>query len=1117
MSVSTKKVIELSKEKQALLLKRLSDKSAAVHRGIGKRKQISPCPLSFSQERLWFLTRLEPDDPFYNMAGVVRVQGPLDVAILEQALNEIVRHHEILRTSFTSLDGHPRQVIHACGDIDLKQIDLSDLPFEHSQQTAETLQKVEARQAFDLEQLPLMRVLLIKLADENHRLSITLHHIVADEWSLRLLIKEVGQFYRQLQLGQSLFDSGPAIQYADFAEWQRQYLQGGSYAQQLGYWQNQLAAAPSSLDLPTDYPRPHQMSHRGGDFRFLLPGELGQELITLSRQADTTLFAVMMAAFNVLLWRYSGQTDICIGFPIANRNRREIEELIGFFVNLQVLRSDLSGNPSFLTLLQKIKQRLLEAQNHQDLPFERLVEALRPQRELSRSPLFQVMLVYQHTAFEDLNIPGLQFELVEAELQSAKYDLTLNLLRRGDSIDCNINYSSDLFVETTIERMAEHWQLLLESIVDRPDMPISELTIMSQPERQHLLENWNATEVDYPQDRCIHQLFEAQVEKTPYAMALTFEGKSLSYAELNAKANQLAHYLIERGVGPDVLVGICLERSLEMVIGLLGILKAGGAYVPLDPHYPAERLAFMLADIAPSVILTQERFAELDFGGTPMLSLDSDWTRVAVYPADNPRPDLHPSNLAYCIYTSGSTGRPKGVMMHHEALVNHTLWMQQEFSFTNSDFILQKTSFSFDASVWELFTPLSFGARLVLAPIGWERDVSSLFSVVADYEITTLQMVPSLLGALINEDSELPSLPSLKRVFCGGEALPVPLGEKCRQRLEVNVINLYGPTEACIDSSSWSFKATCDGLTAPIGKPIANLRMHILDHSLNPVPIGTHGELHIGGIGLGRGYLNRPDMTAEKFIPDPFGATGGRLYKTGDLVRYRPDGNIDYLGRIDHQVKIRGFRIELGEIEAQLLKQAEIKDAVVIAREDHPGDKRLVAYVVPQAVANNESEQVMVDHLKAQLKHHLPDYMVPGAFVVLDAMPLSTNGKLDRKRLPAPDLNGAGNREYVAPTSEVEERLAEVWQQLLGVKRIGRNDHFFELGGHSLLIIQLIQRLSEHDMAIDARTVFVMPILANMASAITVRRHQNNFEIPPNLLDQAELEPEDEALEEFRL
>ncbi len=1115
MSVSTKRVVELSKEKQALLLKRLSEKTAAINSGIGKRRQISPCPLSFAQERLWFLTHLEPDDPFYNMAGVVRVQGPLDVAILEQAMNEVVRRHEILRTSFTSLDGHPRQVIHMCGDIDLQQIDLSDLPFEQRQQAAETLQKDAVHQTFNLEQLPLMRMALIKLTDEVYRLSITLHHIVADEWSLRLLIKEVGQFYRQLQLGQSLFESELAIQYADFAEWQRQYLQGESYVRQLGYWQNQLAAASSSLNLPTDYPRPPQMSHRGGNFRFSLPDELGQELITLSRQGDTTLFGVMMAAFNVLLWRYSGQTDICIGYPIANRNRREIEELIGFFVNLQVLRSDLSGNPNFLSLLQQIKQRLLEAQNYQDLPFERLVDALQPQRELNRSPLFQVMVVYQHTALENLNIPGLQFELAEAELQSAKYDLTLNILRRGDSIHCNINYSSDLFAETAIERMAEHWRLLLESIVDRPEMPISELTMLSQSERQQILHDWNATEIEYPQDYCIHQLFEAQVEKTPDAIALTFEGQSLSYGELNARANQLAHYLIEQGVSPDVLVGICLERSLEIVIGLLGILKAGGAYVPLDPHYPEERLAFMLADIASSMVLTQAQFSNRDFDKAHVLSLDSDWARVEQYPIANPQIGIHLTNLAYCIYTSGSTGQPKGAGVPHQGILNRLQWMQAEYRLDCNDNVLQKTPYSFDVSVWEFFWPLMTGARLVVAAPELHKDSQGLIDLIRREYITTIHFVPSMLQAFV-ETSEVEQCASLKRVICSGEALPADLVHCFQQKLPAELHNLYGPTEASVDVSYWACPPNCQEVAIPIGKPIANLRLYILDRSLNPVPFGTSGELHIAGIGLGRGYLNRSGLTAEKFIPDPFGQDGSRLYKTGDLVRYRPDGHIDYLGRIDHQVKIRGFRIELGEIEAQLLKQPDIKDTVVIAIEDQPADKRLVAYVVPHAMAADaEAEYAIVEHLKAQLKKDLPDYMVPSVFMVLQAMPLSANGKLDRKKLQAPDFSDAGNRQYVAPIGEIEEALAEVWQQLLGVKRIGRNDHFFELGGHSLLVIQLIQRLSEREMAIDARTIFVTPILADMASAITVRSYQNNFEIPPNLLDQAEYE--DEALAEFRL
>ncbi|MDT4291637.1 amino acid adenylation domain-containing protein [Methylomonas sp. MO1] len=1029
-------------------------------------------PLSPLQSGILFHHLMDAEGDTYLLRSILAFDSREGVDHFVAALQQVIERHDILRTMVVWQDlPQPVQVVCRKAVLPVHELAASSGDVLASLLTASDPSRVR----LDLGKAPLLAAYVIAEPQNGEWLLALLnHHIVCDHISLEFIISEI-----RLLLNGCAHELPPTFPYRNFIA-QLRLLELDKHD---SYFREQLGniMEPTAPFGILDIKNCGEIAEAQTGISDSLTGRLRAQI----KRHGVSAAVLFHLAWARVLGQCCGQNDVVFGTVLTGRMRggAGIERTVGMFINTLPLRISV-GNVSVGKALADTQRQLTGLIEHEQAS---LALAQRCSGLDSGLPLFTSLLNYRHSLRDDDNIgnswPGMR--VVAGGEERTNYPMTLSVDDFGDGYALTLQCVRRLQPGRLNEYMLTSLESIVSALETHPQLPMRAITVVGGDERRQILHDWNATGVDYPQDRCIHQLFEAQVEKTPYAMALTFEGKSLSYAELNAKANQLAHYLIERGVGPDVLVGICLERSLEMVIGLLGILKAGGAYVPLDPHYPAERLAFMLADIAPSVILTQERFAELDFGGTPMLSLDSDWTRVAVYPADNPRPDLHPSNLAYCIYTSGSTGRPKGVMMHHEALVNHTLWMQQEFSFTNSDFILQKTSFSFDASVWELFTPLSFGARLVLAPIGWERDVSSLFSVVADYEITTLQMVPSLLGALINEDSELPSLPSLKRVFCGGEALPVPLGEKCRQRLEVNVINLYGPTEACIDSSSWSFKATCDGLTAPIGKPIANLRMHILDHSLNPVPIGTHGELHIGGIGLGRGYLNRPDMTAEKFIPDPFGATGGRLYKTGDLVRYRPDGNIDYLGRIDHQVKIRGFRIELGEIEAQLLKQAEIKDAVVIAREDHPGDKRLVAYVVPQAVANNESEQVMVDHLKAQLKHHLPDYMVPGAFVVLDAMPLSTNGKLDRKRLPAPDLSQQLKKVYVAPCTETERVLAEIWQEVLGVEQVGTEDDFFELGGHSLLATQLVSRIAKRfSIELPLRDLFEHGRLAALAETI---------------------------------
>ena len=743
MSISTSRITHLSKEKQTQLLKRLSEKNTSVNRHISKRLQNSPCRLSFAQERLWFLARLEPNAPFYNMAGVIQILGHLNVAILEQALNEVIFRHEVLRTRFSLVNGEVRQIVHAHGEIAFRQTDLSDLPSKQRNQVLEALQNQEAQQVFDLASLPLIRALLIKLDTDNYQLSITLHHIVADEWSLRRLIKEVSLFYQRMQSGLPIVEPALTIQYADFAEWQWKYLQGELYDKQLAYWRKHLALAPESLNLPTDYSRPLQMSYRGDDYSFQLSDDISFALIDLGKQANTTMFTLMMAAFNVLLWRYSGQNNICIGYPIANRNRRDIEELIGFFVNLHVLHTDLSSNPNFLVLLEQVKSHLLAAQNCQDLPFEKLVEALQPQRDLSRSPLFQVMLVYQHTELEKLTIPNLQFDFIDAKVQSAKYDLTFNIFRTGNQIRCTINYSTDLFAEKTIKRMAIHWQQLLACVSTQTQIPISELTMFSHFESQQILHDWNATDINYPQNLYIHQLFEAQVKRSPDAIALKFLEQELSYVELNAKANQLAHYLIAQGVSSDDLIGICLDRSLEMVIGLLGILKAGGAYVPLDPHLPKERLAFMLNDIKPTIVLTQAKFTDYDFDSSKVLTLD-DGLQFESFLASNQNVILHPDNLAYCIYTSGSTGQPKRAGISHQGILNRLQWMQAEYQLNSQDRVLQKTPYSFDVSVCEFFLPLMMGAKLVITEPQLHKDSQGLVELIAHENITTIHFVPSM-------------------------------------------------------------------------------------------------------------------------------------------------------------------------------------------------------------------------------------------------------------------------------------------------------------------------------------------------------------------------------------
>jgi amino acid adenylation domain-containing protein len=1114
MPSHTTRIAALSKEKQALLLKRIKDRSVAVNRTIGKRTDFSPCPLSFAQKRLWFLTQMEPDSPFYNMAGVVRIQGNLNIPVLEQALNEVIRRHEALRTSFSLIGNEARQIIAACGAVAVAHVDLTGLTGSQQESIVRTLETQEAHWIFDLERTPLLRAVLLALDGERHALLVTLHHIVADEWSLRLFIKEIGAYYQAFNSGLPSSEPEPPIQYADFAVWQRRQLQGEFYAGQLAYWRRHLEALPAALELPTDRLRPPALSYRGADYDFELNQATSAALVRLSRQADTTLFAVIMAAFNVLLARYSGQDDICVGYPVAGRNRREIENLIGFFVNTLVLRTDLSGNPTFLELLSRVRKNILEAQNNQDLPFERLVEELKLERELNHTPLFQVMLVYQNAPMAALNAAELHFDIADAPMKTAKFDLTLNVSRSENNLRCGFNYCTDLFDEATVARMASHFQHLLTSIADGPDVPVSELTLLSVAEKGQLLHDWNATAAAYPKDRYIHQLFEAQAETTPAAVAVRFAEQSLTYSELNRKANQLAHYLRTQGVGPEVLVGLCLERSLELVIGLLGVLKAGGAYVPLDPAYPQERLEFMLQDVRAPVVLTQAGCREkIAAAEATVLCLDSEWELVASASDTKPVCLLRPENLAYVIYTSGSTGQPKGAGVPHQGILNRLQWMQEEYGLTQADKVLQKTPYSFDVSIWEFFWPLMTGAQLVMALPDGHRDSFALIDTINRRQVTTVHFVPSMLQAFLDTPG-VASCTSLKRVICSGEALPADLAARCQQLLAAELHNLYGPTEASVDVSYWAYRPGGAEAAIPIGRPIANIRLYVLDRQLNPVPVGVPGELHIGGIGLGRGYLNRPGLTAEKFIPDPFGQEGGRLYKTGDLVRYRPDGNVDYFGRIDHQVKIRGFRIELGEIEARLVTHPCVRDAVVIAREDHGGDKRLVAYLVAQ-----DGAELSVAELRDHLAASLADYMLPAAFVFLPFFPLTTNGKLDRRALPAPDGVAVVTRPYEAPEGLVELTIAGIWQELLGLEQVGRHDHFFELGGHSLMAVSLIERLRQQGLKAEIRMVFAAPTLIAMADAISrAKRPSTLSEAPPNLIPDDFARPLSNSMtEEFRI
>ncbi|MBD9361553.1 non-ribosomal peptide synthetase [Methylomonas fluvii] len=1084
-SVLSSEIIDQLRYRKNELIELLANERKVDNSHLAPVSRTGLIPLSYAQQRLWFLNQLEPDSSFYNIPITLKLAGNLNTIALEQSFNEIIRRHEVLRTSFVTENEQVHQLISDKSAFSVAYVNLAELPSITRQTAMDNLIVKEKLRVFDLTEAPLARATILNLSRDTSKkeaiLLIVLHHIISDGWSSGVLIREFVALYGAFHQGGMASLPELSIQYADFAYWQQKWLTGNNLKKQIDYWRKKLEGASNIIELPTDRPRPAVMRYCGRSFCFSIPKLLVRNIQILCRTHGVTLYVYLVAAFNVLLFRHSHQTDLCVGTPAANRNRIEIQGLIGFFVNTLVIRSDLSNNPRFSALLAQVKHTVLNAQSYQDLPFDKLIEVLNPQRNTSYNLLFQVMFVLQNKAQYLLKLPDLNISSVENESATSKFDLTLNIEEdESEVLNGTFEYNTDLYDSTTIARFAEHYLTLLQGIVDTPESRLSELPLLTQRESQQILIDWNATEVDYPANRYIQHLFEAQAEKLPNAVAVVFEGQSLTYAELNSKANQLAHYLGAHGIGPDVLVSICLERSLEMVIGLLGILKAGGAYVPLDPGYPQERLDFMLRDVGAAVVLTQTACREkLKASSATVLCLDGDWDMIAKVKDNNPDIQLMPENLAYCIYTSGSTGQPKAACITHQGILNRLQWMQEQYRLNGRDCVLQKTPYSFDVSVWEFFWPLMTGAQLVVAKPDEHKDNGVLVDTIIREQITTIHFVPSMLQAFIDTPG-VESCTSLKRVICSGEALPADLVVRFQNKLPTELHNLYGPTEASVDVSYWACLPDCPETAIPIGRPIANIRLYILDRQLNPVPLGTPGELHIAGIGLGRGYLNRPELTAEKFILSPFGPEGSRLYKTGDLARYRIDGNIDYLGRIDYQVKIRGFRIELGEIEARLLKHPNIKEAAVLAREDTPGDKRLVAYLV---VVNKEAADV--EQLKHHLQETLPDYMLPGAFVLLDSMPLSANGKLDRKRLRQPDNTVTNAKQYVAPRSTTQEILSGIWADVLGVENVGVEDNFFELGGHSLLATQLVSRICmRFEIQLQLKALFDTASLAQLAAKV---------------------------------
>jgi aspartate racemase len=1042
-------------------------------------------PLSLAQQRLWLLERLAGANPDGHLSCAFRVKGKLDAGALEAALGALVLRHGALRTGFAERGGELAQVVAPSLPVPLAAADLGG--HAEGRRAAELARLVEEGRsaAFDLERGPLLRARLLRLGGEEQVFQLTAHPLICDDRSMALMARELSALYRAFSRGEPPPLPALAAQYGDYAAWQREWLRSGAAEPLLAYWTGRLADAPA-LELPTDKPRPAAQSFRGQSLRFSLPPALGEGLKALGRGEGASLSVTLLAAFNALLHRYSGQDDIVVGMPAAGRSRPEFEGVFGLFINPLALRTDLSGNPSFRELLARVRDATLAAFDHQDMPFEKLAESLPPQRGLGRNPLFHVWFVAQGADPAELRLDGLAVEPLPAREEAATFDLAVQVEEtpRGDEI--TLAYAADLFEAETIARLAGHFQTLLEGVVARPQARLSELPLLTESERRQLLVDWNETATAFPQDRYLHELFEEQAARSPEAVAVVHEGQPLSYGGLNARANQLAHHLRGIGVGPEALVAICVERSLDMVVGLLGILKAGGAYVPLDPGYPRERLEFILEDSAPVALLTQGRFTAL-FGeaaaSLPVIDLSAERPAWESQPETNPDRNsvgLTPENLANVLYTSGSTGKPKGVGARHRSLQNLLPWYIKEFAIARDDAILVATSHSYDLTQRNLFGPLLAGARLVLA--GEPFDPRAVVKLVAKERVSMMNLTPSGFHALIdaNADGELGGL---RCVVLGGEPVqPSRLQQLPPPRPEF--INGYGPTEC-------TGVITCHRMSpdlaqylnrpVPIGRPIANARVYLLDAHQQPVPIGVAGEIHIGGVPVGRGYLNRPALTAERFVRDPFAPEAdARMYKTGDLARWLGDGTIEFLGRNDFQVKIRGYRIELGEIEAALREHPRLREAVASVYEPVPGDKRLAAYLVPQ-----EGNQAPAPaELREFLKPKLPEFMIPSAFVLLDALPLTPNGKLDRKALPKPRPAGPADA-HGTPRNETERQLAGLWQSLLGVERVGVEDNFFERGGHSLLAVRVVaevKRLFDADIALGA--LYQSPTVAELAKLI---------------------------------
>ncbi|MEW6736123.1 MAG: amino acid adenylation domain-containing protein, partial [Acidobacteriota bacterium] len=1052
-------------------------------------------PLSFAQQRLWFIDQLQPNSCHYHIPGAFRIIGKLDVTALQESLNEVVRRHEVLRTNFGVVDGRAVQLISQSLTIIVPVIDLSEM-VEDKQTTVHRLVNKEMQRPFNLRQGPLLRVSLLKLDQQEYLILLIMHHIISDGWSIGVLIRELTVLYQAYHNGEKSPLKELSIQYADFAVWQRQRLQGEVLDEQLSYWQKQLSDKPTVLALPTDRPRPSTQAYRGSRKTLVLSEELSKSLKVLSHKQEVTLFMVLLAGYQALLYRYSNQESISVGTPIANRNRAEIEGLIGFFVNTLVLHSEVKADESFVELLERVRESCLAAYAHQDIPFEKLVEELQPARDMSHSPLFQVMFILQNTPVFKIELTNLSLTPVEFDNQTAKFDLTLSMIETEAELFGVLEYNTDLFDASTIERMIGHYENLLQSIVLNPQQSILALALLSEAERHQLLYQWNNTYVQYPTGRCIHELFEEQVERSPESVAVVFEDQILSYRELNNRANQLAHYLRTMGVGPDQLVGICMERSIEMVIGLIGILKSGGAYLPLDPDYPLDRLAFMVVDSSVKILLTQQRLQQrLSIPIVEYVCLDTDWTQINLHSYENLAKESSQDNLAYVTYTSGSTGMPKGVEVLHRGVVRLVCNVDY-VKLDSQQTTLQLAPLAFDASTFELWGALLNGAKCVLYP---ERYITpqQLSEIITSQQVRTMWLTSSLYNLIVDEQAE--ALSGLEQLLIGGEALSLSHVQKGLLQLpNVQLINGYGPTEATTFTCCYrivSNEEWCSSI--PIGRPINNTEVYLLDENMQPVPIGVVGELYIGGDGLARGYLHQAELSAEKFVPHPYSKqAGARLYRSGDWGRYRADGSIEFIGRIDNQIKLRGFRIELAEIEAKLNEHRQVRECVVVASEGSSIEKRLIAYLVTEA-----GENISTAQLQHYLQDKLPEYMLPSAYVQIERLPLTANGKVDRRALPAPDCSRTDIEQTItAPRNPLEEVIAAIWTRVLAIARVSIDDNFFELGGHSLLATQVILQVrSTFKVEVSLRALFENPTIKGLAEEVAAARRNGQGLIVPRI------------------